>query len=49
MFPRWVYLVAVIWFVLAVGAFSFTWSKCGAKTLLLGNGGFTAAFIGMCD
>lgn len=49
MLPRWIYPVIIIWFVIAIGAFTFTWSKCGANTLLLGNGGLTAAAAGMCD
>jgi len=49
MLPRWIYPVIAIWLVIAVAAFSFTWSKCGAKTFLLGNGGVAAAATGMCD
>lgn len=39
----------VIALLLGIGAFGYTWSKCGAKTLILGNGGFAAAATGMCD
>jgi shikimate 5-dehydrogenase len=35
--------------ILGIASFSFTWSKCGAKTLILGNGGLAAAATGMCD
>jgi hypothetical protein len=35
--------------LLGIAALSYTWSKCGAKTLILGNGGLTAAATGMCD
>lgn len=49
MFSRWVYVVIVIWFVLAVGAAVFTFKECGGKALLLGNGAGAAAFMGMCD
>lgn len=49
MFPKWAYVLIVIWFVLAVSAAVFTFSKCGAKALLLGNGAAAAAFTGMCD
>lgn len=49
MFPRWVYIVVVVWFVLAVSVAVFTFKECGAKALLLGNGAGTAAVMGMCD
>jgi len=49
MVPGWVYVVAVIWFIVSVGMLAFTFQKCGAKTLLLGNGAAPAAFMGMCD
>ena len=49
MFPRWVYAVVVFWFVLSAGLAVYTFQKCGAKTLLLGNGASAAAFMGMCD
>ena len=48
--PRWIF---VMWMVLAlllgIAALSYTWSKCGARTLILGNGGLAAAVTGMCD
>jgi hypothetical protein len=49
MLPRWIYPVIIIWFIIGIGAFAFTWSKCGANTLILGNGGFAAAASGICD
>ena len=49
MLPRWVYPVIAVWFILGVAAFSYTWSKCGTKTLILGNSGFAAAATGICD
>jgi hypothetical protein len=50
MFPRWILVVwVVIALMIGIGALSYTWSKCGAKTLILGNGGLTAAATGMCD
>lgn len=48
--PNWIFgMWMVICLVLGLAALSFTWSKCGAKTLFLGNGGLTAAATGMCD
>jgi hypothetical protein len=35
--------------VMGLSTLSYTWSKCGAKTFILGNGGFAAAATGMCD
>jgi hypothetical protein len=49
MLPNWVYPLIFVWAVIAVMAFSYTWSKCGAKTLILGNGGLVAAATGLCD
>ncbi len=49
MLPRWIYTVIAVWIIITICAFTFTWSKCGSKTLILGNGGFTAAATGMCD
>lgn len=48
--PNWLsVVVAVMIFSIGIGAVGFTWSKCGAKTLMLGNGGLVAAATGMCD
>ena len=48
--PNWIMgMWMVIALVLGIAALSFTWSKCGAKTLILGNGGLAAAATGMCD
>jgi hypothetical protein len=50
MMPRWIFgMWMVIALVLGIGAFGYTFSKCGAKTFLLGNGGLAAAATGMCD
>jgi len=49
MFPRWVYFVIPIWFVFAVSMAVFIFKECGARALILGNGGFYAAATGMCD
>lgn len=49
MLPRWVNVLIVVWFVLAIGMAVFTFQKCGAKALLLGNGAAAAAAMGMCD
>jgi hypothetical protein len=45
-----VYIVALFVFI-AVGAttITYTFSKCGAKAFLLGNGGLYAAASGLCD
>jgi hypothetical protein len=48
--PRWIFVMwMVICLVLGMAALSYTWSKCGARTLILGNGGLVAAATGMCD
>ena len=48
--PNWLIVVLAVTFLgIGLGAVGFTWSKCGAKTLILGNGGFAAAATGMCD
>jgi hypothetical protein len=48
--PNWiVVMLMVIALVLGLAAISFTFSKCGAKTLILGNGALAAAATGMCD
>ena len=48
--PRWIFVMWVVFaLTLSIGAFGYTWSKCGAKTLMLGNGSMTAAATGMCD
>ena len=48
--PRWIIgMWMVIAVVLGLAATSFTFSKCGAKTFILGNGALAAAATGMCD
>jgi hypothetical protein len=48
--PNWLAVILAILFLsIGIGAVGFTWSKCGAKTLILGNGGLAAAATGMCD
>ena len=42
-------VLGILFLVFAVGSIGFIWSKCGARTLILGNGGFYAAATGMCD
>ena len=42
-------VLMILFLVFGIGAVGFTWSKCGAKTLILGNGGLAAAATGMCD
>ena len=47
---RWIMGVCmVIAVVLALSASAYTFSKCGAKTFILGNGALAAAATGMCD
>lgn len=47
--PVWFRLWLVLCLVLGIAAASYTWSKCGARALVLGNGAFAAAATGMCD
>lgn len=47
--PAWVWIIAVVWLIIAIASFIFTWDKCGTRTLILGNGGFAAAATGMCN
>lgn len=48
--PNWiVVMLMVIFLVIGLGGVAFTFSKCGAKTFILGNGGLAAAATGMCD
>jgi hypothetical protein len=47
--PAWTYVVGLVFLLMAITSIGFTWSKCGAKTLLLGNGGFYAAVLGLCE
>jgi len=39
----------VITAVLGMSVLMYTWDKCGAKALVLGNGAGAAAVLGMCD
>ena len=39
----------VIALVLGLATVGYVFSKCGAKTFILGKAGFAAAAIGMCD
>lgn len=48
--PNWlIVMLSVLFLIIGIGAVGFTWSKCGARTLVLGNGGLAAAATGMCD
>jgi hypothetical protein len=47
--PAWTYVVGLIFLLMAITAISYTWRACGWKTLLLGNGGFYAAVLGLCE
>lgn len=48
--PRWILgMWAVIAVMVGLSALTYTWSKCGAKTLLLGDRALIAAATGMCD
>ena len=50
MFPRWIIgMWMVIFLVVGLSALGYAWSKCGWKTLILGNGGMATAATGMCD
>lgn len=50
MMPHWIFgMWMVIALVLGLGAFGYTSSKCGYKTLILGNGRMAAAATGMRD
>jgi hypothetical protein len=42
-------VIVVVVLVLGISAITFTFKECGWKTLLLGNGGFYAATMGLCD
>lgn len=46
---KWIIPVMIICAIAGIASFSYTWSKCGTSTLLLGNGGLFAAVSGMCD
>jgi hypothetical protein len=48
--PNWlIVMLSVLFLIIGIGAVGFTWKECGAKTLILGNGGLAAAATGMCD
>ena len=47
--PAWAWIVAVVFLLIGVSAVAFTFKECGWKTLLLGNGGFYAAALGLCE
>lgn len=47
--PVFIQVLVVLFFVIAISSAVFTFQKCGAKALLLGNGATTAALLGMCD
>jgi hypothetical protein len=48
--PNWlIVMLAVLFLWIGVGSVVFTFQKCGAKALFLGNGGLAAAATGMCD
>jgi len=42
-------ILIAVWAVIAISAIVYTFQQCGARTFLLGNGGFFAAMTGMCD
>lgn len=42
-------IIGVVVLVLGISGLTFTFKECGWKTLLLGNGGFYAAVMGLCD
>ena len=47
---RWLIVVlGILFLTLVIFSIGFTWSKCGARTLMLGNAGVYAAATGMCD
>lgn len=47
--PVWAWILGSMFAVIATGVIAFTWKECGWKTVLLGNGGFYAAVLGLCD
>lgn len=48
--PKWlIAILSVLVICIGIGAVAFTWSKCGAKTLILGNNSFAAAATGICE
>jgi hypothetical protein len=47
--PVWYRVVFVLFMIFGIASSVYTFSKCGAKALLLGNGGLYAAVSGMCD
>jgi len=48
--PNWlIVILAILFLSIGISAVGFTWSKCGARTLILGNGGLAAAATGMCE
>jgi hypothetical protein len=47
--PNWlIVMLTAMFFLIGVSAAVFTFKECGWKTLFLGNGGFSAAMMGMC-
>lgn len=42
-------ILIVVFAILGIGTMGFVLDKCGPKGLLLGNGAFAAAAMGMCD
>lgn len=49
MIPFWFKILAVVFFVIGIASAVFTFQECGAQALFLGNSGFAAAAMGMCD
>jgi hypothetical protein len=47
--PAWTYVVGLVFLLMAITTIGYTWKSCGWKTLLLGNGGFYAAVLGLCE
>jgi hypothetical protein len=47
--PVWHWALIALFFVLGIAQLAYTWNECGWRTLLLGNGGFWAAQMGLCE
>lgn len=47
--PKWFILVMIVNIFIGIVILGYVTDKCGAKGLLLGNGGLFAAASGMCD
>ena len=48
--PRWIFgLWIAIFLILGFSSLTYSWDRCGSKTLLLGKNAPLAAAAGMCD